>query len=100
MLEVLAEASQDEEDDSPEEDVEAVDTEEFRNLGSPKGKRIQTERPKYYCRQQQLELVLAAQELLKCGEHGEDDAKFDEQKHVMWMQKAWTSGRMRFVWSY
>jgi hypothetical protein len=31
MLDVLAKASQDEEDDSPEEDVEAVDSEEVRN---------------------------------------------------------------------
>jgi hypothetical protein len=80
MLDALAEASQDEEDDSFEEDVEAVDSEEVRNSGSPKDKRVLTGRPKYYSRQQQLELVLAAQELLKYGEHDEGDAKFDKQE--------------------
>jgi hypothetical protein len=79
MLDVLAEASQDEVDDSPKEDVEAADSEEVRNSGSPKGKRVLTGKPKYYNRQQQLELVLGAQELLKCGEHDEDDARFGEQ---------------------
>jgi hypothetical protein len=80
MLDVLAEASQDEEDDSSEEDVEAVDSEEVRNSGSRKGKRMLTGKPKYYSRRQQLELVLAAQELLKYGEHDEGDAKFDGQE--------------------
>jgi hypothetical protein len=79
MLDVLAEASQDEEDDSPGEDVEAADIEEVRNSGSPKGKRMLTGKPKYYNKQQQLELVLVAQELLKYEEHNEGDAKFEEQ---------------------
>jgi hypothetical protein len=80
MLDVLAEASQDKEDDSFEEDVGATDSEEVRNSGSPKDKRVLTGKPKYYSRQQQLELVLAAQELLKYGDHDEGDAKFDEQE--------------------
>jgi hypothetical protein len=60
MIDVFAEASQDEEDDSLEEDVEATDSEEVRNLGSPKGKQVLMGKPKYYSRQQQLKLVLAA----------------------------------------
>jgi hypothetical protein len=60
--------------------VGATDSEEVRNSGSPKDKRVLTGKPKYYSRQQQLELVLAAQELLKYGEHDEGDAKFDEQE--------------------
>jgi hypothetical protein len=72
MLDVLAEISQDEEDNSPVEDMEAVDNEEVRNSGSPNGKRVLKEgRAKYYNRQQQLELVLVAQELLEYGEHEE-----------------------------
>jgi hypothetical protein len=80
MFDVLAEASQDKEDDSFKEDVGAADSEEVQNSGSPKDKRVLTGKPKYYSRQQQLELVLAAQELLKYGEHDEGDAKSDEQE--------------------
>jgi hypothetical protein len=69
MLNVLAETSQDQEDNSPMEDMEAADSEEVRNSGSPNGKRVLKEgRVSYYNRQQQLELVLAAQELLEYGE--------------------------------
>jgi hypothetical protein len=79
MLDVLAEASPDEEGDSHEEDVEAVDSEEVRNSGSPKGKRVLKEgRARYYNRQQQLELVLATQELLEYGERKE--AKSGEEE--------------------
>ncbi len=56
----MGEASQDEENDSLEEDVGAADSEEVRNSGPHKGKRILTGEPKYYSRQQQLELVMAA----------------------------------------
>jgi hypothetical protein len=80
MIDVLAEASQDEEDDSPEEDVEVANSEEVRNSGSPSGKRMLMGKPKYYSRQQQLELVLVAQELLKCGEHDEGDARSGEEE--------------------
>jgi hypothetical protein len=88
MLDVLAEASQDEEDDSPEEDVEAADSEEVQNSGSPKGKRVLKEgRARYYNRQQQLELVLAAQELLKYGEReevrsGEEETYVDDASNT------------------
>jgi hypothetical protein len=72
MLDVLAETSQDEVDNSPVEDMEAVDSEEVWNSGSPNGKRVLKEgRVRYYYRHQQLELVLAAQELLEYGEREE-----------------------------
>jgi hypothetical protein len=99
MLDALAEASQDEEDDSFEEDVEAADNEEVRNSGSPKDKRVLTGKPKYYSKQQQLELVLAAQELLKYGEHDKVMQNLINRKPAMWMQKVRTSRRMRSVWS-
>ncbi len=79
MLDVLVEASQDEKDDSPEEDVEAADSEEVRNLRSPSCKRMLTEgKTRYYDRQQQLELVLAAQELLEYGEREESKSGEEE----------------------
>jgi hypothetical protein len=75
MLDVLAETSQDEEDNSPVEDMEAADNEEVRNSRSPNGKRVLKEgRARYYNRQQQLELVLATQELLEYGER--EEARF------------------------
>ncbi|CAK9270648.1 unnamed protein product [Sphagnum jensenii] len=70
MLDVLAEASQDEEGDSLEDEEEAADRKEVRNSGSPKSKWVPKEgRTRYYDRQQQLELVLASQELLEYGGH-------------------------------
>jgi hypothetical protein len=61
MLDVLAEASQDEEGDSPEDEEEAAYREEVWNSGSPKNKWVPKERrTRYYDRQQQLELVLTA----------------------------------------
>jgi hypothetical protein len=80
MLDVLGEVSQDDESDSPEEDVEAVDSEEVQDLALRKGKRILTRAPKYYSRQQQLELVMAAQELLRYGEHDEGGVRSVEQE--------------------
>jgi hypothetical protein len=52
MLDVLAEVSQDQEDDSFEEDVGAADSVEVRDSESPKDKRVLTGKPKYYNRQQ------------------------------------------------
>jgi hypothetical protein len=53
MLDVLAEASQDEEGDSPEDEEEFADREEVRNSGSPKSKWVPKEgRTRYYGRQQ------------------------------------------------
>ncbi len=79
MLDVLSETSQ--EGNSPEDEEEAADKEEVRNSGSPKGKWVPKERrTKYYDRQQQLELVLAAQELLECGGHEVKDAGFGDEE--------------------
>ncbi|CAK9225541.1 unnamed protein product [Sphagnum troendelagicum] len=81
MLDVLAEASQDEEGDSPEEEGKAADREEVQNSGSPKSKRVLKEgKTRYYDRQQQLELVLAAQELLEYGGHGVGDARSGDEE--------------------
>jgi hypothetical protein len=81
MLDVLAEASQDEEGGSPENEEEAADGEEVRNSGSPKSKRVLKEgRTRYYNRQQQLKLVLDAQELLEYGGHEVDDARSGDEE--------------------
>ncbi len=65
FLDVLTETSQEVEDDLPEEGAEAEVREEAWNSGSSKSKRVQKEgKTRYYDRKQQLELVLAAQELL------------------------------------
>ncbi len=66
----MTEVSQDEEDNSPVEDVEGADSEGDQNLRPPDGKRaLKERRAKYYDRQQQLELVLTAQQLSASGEH-------------------------------
>jgi len=66
MLEVLTEASQDEEDDSLENEDEATVGKEIRDSESSKGKQVlRRGKTKYYDRKQQLELVLAAQALLE-----------------------------------
>jgi hypothetical protein len=82
MLDVLTETS--EEDDSLEEGAEAVVAEEAQNSGSSRSKRVVKEgKTRYYDRRQQLELVLAAQELLEDDGHKEGDARFgDEQTCV------------------
>jgi hypothetical protein len=52
------------------EDVEAVDNEKNQNLRPTDGKQaLKREITRYYDRQQQLELVLAAQELSEFGDH-------------------------------
>ncbi len=79
MLDVLAETSQ--EGASLEDEEEAADREEVRNSRSPKSKWVPKEgRTKYYNRQQQLELVLAAQELLECGGHEVGDARSGDEE--------------------
>jgi hypothetical protein len=80
MLDVLAETSQGERDESFEEEVEAADDEEIQNSRFHKGKRVLMQEPKYYSRQQQLELVMAAQELLRYGEHDGGDVRFSERE--------------------
>jgi hypothetical protein len=76
MIDVLTEASQDEEDDSPEEGTQAVVGEEVQNPESSKSKQIlRRGKTRYYDRKQQLELVLAAQGLLEDDEHETNDAR-------------------------
>ncbi len=63
------------------EDVEAASSEEVRNLEPPSGKRALKEgKARYYNRQQQLELVLAAQEQTKHGEHEVGDTRSGEEE--------------------
>jgi len=70
MLDVVTEESQDEEDNSPVEDVEGADSKGDQNSRPPDGKRaLKERRTQYYYRQQQLELVLAAQQLSEVGKH-------------------------------
>ncbi len=66
MLDVVARISQDEEDHSPVGDVEGADSKENQNSG-PLSEALKKERVRYYDRQQQLELALAAQERLEFG---------------------------------
>jgi hypothetical protein len=81
MLDVLTKTSQDKEDDSPEKGVEATVGEEARNSGSSRSKRVLKEgKTRYYDRRQQLELVLAAQELLEDDGHEEGDARSGDEE--------------------
>ncbi|CAM6073684.1 unnamed protein product [Sphagnum tenellum] len=81
MLDVLTKTSQDEEDDSPEEGAEAAVVEEARNSGSSRSKQVVKEgKTKYYDRRQQLELVLAAQELSEDDGHEEGDARSGDEE--------------------
>ncbi len=101
MLEVLTEASQDEEDDSPEGRDEATVGKEIRNSESSKRKQVLRRRKtKYYDRKQQLELVLVAQALLEDDGHETHDAILGVRKPMLVTQAKLTSGRMRFVWDY
>ncbi|CAK9233864.1 unnamed protein product [Sphagnum troendelagicum] len=68
MLDVVVGINQDEEDHSPVEDVEGADNEENQNSGPLSDKQaLKKERVRYYDRQQQLELALAAQKLSEFG---------------------------------
>jgi hypothetical protein len=71
MLDVVTEINQNEEANSLMEDVEVAENEESQSLGPIDGRQsLKKEMTRYYDRQQQLELVLAAQELSEFGEHG------------------------------
>ncbi len=71
MLDVVTEINQNEEANSLMEDVEATENEEGQSLGpTDERQSLKKEMTRYYDRQQQLELVLAAQELSEFGEHG------------------------------
>jgi hypothetical protein len=81
MLDVITEINQDEETNSLMEDVEVVDNEENQNLGLADGKQaLKREITRYYDRQQQLELVLAAQELSEFGDHDLGHTESDEEE--------------------
>jgi len=70
MLDVIMEVNQVEEIDSVMEDVGATNNGEGENLITTNGKQtLKRMIPKYYDRQQSLELVLAAQELFEFGNH-------------------------------
>jgi hypothetical protein len=76
MLDVLTETSPDEEDNSLEEGAEAAGGKEIRNSESFRSKQVlRGGRTRYYDRQQQLELVLAAQGLLEDDGHETSDAR-------------------------
>jgi hypothetical protein len=67
----VTEITHNEEANSLMEDVEAAENEEGQSLGPADGRQsLKKEMTRYYDRQQQLELVLAAQELSEFGEHG------------------------------
>jgi len=53
---------------------------------------LKRKRPQYYDKQQQLELVLAAQKLFEFGEHDLISTNFDEE------EKCWTDIRDSDIW--
>jgi hypothetical protein len=79
MLNVAMEVNQVEETNSLMEDVGATCNGEDENLRTINGKQtLKRKIPKYYDTQQQLELVLAAQELPKFGNHELGHTNFNE----------------------
>jgi hypothetical protein len=63
------------------EDVEVANNEENQNLGPTDGKQaLKREITRYYDRQQQLELVLAAKELSEFGDHELSHTESDEEE--------------------
>jgi len=84
VLDVVTEINQDEETDSFMEEVRATSNGENQNLRTTNGKQeLKRKIPKYYDRQQQLKLVLAAQELSKFGDHELGDTESDEETYEM-----------------
>jgi len=70
MLDVVTEVNLVEQTDSLMEDVGATSNGEDEILRTTKGKQtLKRKIPKYYDRQQQLELVLTTQELFEFGDH-------------------------------
>ncbi len=79
MLDVIMKVNQDEETNSLMEDVGVASNGEDENLKTTNGKQtLKRKIPKYYDRQQQMELVLAVQELSKFGNHELGHTNFDE----------------------
>jgi hypothetical protein len=80
MLDVVTEINQDEETDSFMEEVKAACNGEDQNLRTTNGKQeLKRKIPIYYDMQQQLELVLAAQELYEFGDHKLGHIESDEK---------------------
>jgi len=70
MLDVVTEMNQGDETNSLMEEVKAIGNGEDQNLETTDGKqKLKRKIPRYYDMQQQLELVLAAQELSEFGDH-------------------------------
>jgi hypothetical protein len=92
MLEVLIETSQDEGDDSPDDRDEGI-REEIRISESSRGKQVVEKRKtRYYDKKQQLDMILAAQELWDIDGHkaggvqfgGDTDCIDDLSKDDIW----------------
>jgi hypothetical protein len=92
MLEVLTETSQDEGDDSPDDRDEGI-REEIRISESSKSKQVvEKGKTKYYDKKQQLDMILAAQELWDTDGHeaggvqfgGDTDCIDDLSKADIW----------------
>jgi len=85
MLDVVTEVNQDEEPDSFMEEIGVGGVEESGILRNTDGEQtLKKKKPKYYVRQQQLELVLAIQELSEFGDHDLGHTNFDA-KEKCWM---------------
>jgi hypothetical protein len=85
MLDVVTEVNQDEKDDSFMEKIGATSVEESGILKNINDKQtLKRKIPKYYDKQQQLELVLANQELSEFSDHDSSHTDFDEK------EKCWT----------
>jgi hypothetical protein len=92
MLEVLTETSQDEGDDSPDDRDEGI-REEIRISESSRGKRVvEKGKTRYYDKKQQLDMIMAAQELWDTDGHeagavqfgGDTDCIDDLSKADIW----------------
>ncbi len=80
MLDVVSEMNQGDGTDSLMEEVKAAGSGEDQNLKTTNGKQeLKRKMPRYYDMQQQLELVLAAQELSEFGDHELGHTESDEE---------------------
>jgi hypothetical protein len=92
MLDVVLKAYQDKLASHMEE-IKAVDIEGGEILRNTKGKQtLKRKLPQYYDKQQQLELVLATQELLEFDNHNLVHIDFDEE------EKCWTYTKDIDIW--
>jgi hypothetical protein len=82
------------------EEIGAIGVEENEIMKNNDGKQaLKRKIPKYYDRQQQLELMLATQELYKFGDHDLGHINFDEKENVGRTQRTLTFGRTQLAWS-